>query len=187
MNAALRLATGSCERAWRDRPYRETLALREGHVVTLRPAHRSDKGALQGFFATLSSRSRLLRFHGAVNQLPDAVLRALTTQVSHQHVSLVAMAATHDGPPRLVAEARYVADAAAPRHAEFALTVADGWQGLGLGRALLRRLATHAASEGLAVLDGSVMAGNEPMLGLLRAMGASFRSEGSEVHAALAL
>jgi acetyltransferase len=183
----LRIADGRCERAWRERPYRETLALREGHVVTLRPAYRSDKSALQGFFATLSPRSRRLRFHGGVNQLPDAVLRAFTTQVPHHHVALVAMAETHDGPPRLVAEARYVADAASPGHAEFALTVADGWQGLGLGRALLRRLATHAASEGLEVLDGSVTAGNEPMLGLLRGLGASFHSEGSEVHAALEL
>jgi hypothetical protein len=31
------------------------------------------------------------------------------------------------------------------------------------------------------------MAGNQPMLGLLRGLGASFHSEGSEVHAALAL
>jgi acetyltransferase len=187
MNAALRVADGRCERAWRERPYRETLALREGHVVTLRPAHHSDKSALQGFFATLSPRSRQLRFHGAVNQLPDEVLRAFTTQVSHQHMALVAIANTHDGPPRLVAEARYVADAAAPGHAEFALTVADGWQGLGLGRALMRRLAAHAASEGLEVLDGSVMAGNEPMLGLLHGLGATFHGEGSEVHAIVAL
>ena len=187
MNAALRIVDGHCARAWRERPYRETLALREGHVVTLRPAHRSDKSALQGFFATLSPRSRLLRFHGTVNQLPDAVLRAFTTQVSGQHMALVAMADAHDGPPRLVAEARYVADAGAPGHAEFALTVADGWQGLGLGRALLRRLATHGANEGLEVLEGGVMAGNEPMLSLLRGLGASFSSRGSEVRATLAL
>jgi acetyltransferase len=187
MNTALRVADGHCARAWRERPYRETLALREGHVVTLRPAHHSDKSALQGFFASLSSRSRLLRFHGGVNQLPDAVLRAFTTQVSHKHVALVAMAATDDGLPRLVAEARYVADAAAPGKGEFALTVADGWQGLGLGRALLRRLATHAAGEGFEVLGGSAMAGNEPMLALLRDLGASFHSEGSEVRATLAL
>jgi GNAT superfamily N-acetyltransferase len=195
VNAALRVGEGSgegsgegrCERAWRERPYRETLALRAGHVVTLRPAHRSDAGALQHFFSTLTPRSRLLRFHGTVNQLPDTVLRAFTTQVARQHVALVAVADTHDGPPALVAEARYVADAAAPGHAEFALAVADGWQGLGLGRALLQRLAAHAASEGLGVLRGSVMAGNEPMLGLLRGLGASFHSEGSEVHAALLL
>jgi acetyltransferase len=187
MNAALHVSAGSCIGALRDRPYRETLALREGHVVTLRPTRHSDKSALQGFFATLSPRSRLLRFHGGVKELPDAVLHAFTTQVSHQHVALVAIADTHDGSSRLVAEARYVANAAEPGHAEFALTVADGWQGLGLGRALLRRLATHAASEGLEALDGSVMTGNEPMLGLLRGLGARFRSAGSEVQATFAL
>ena len=187
MNAALRIGDGRCARSWRERPYRETLALREGHVVTLRPAHRSDAAALQAFFAGLSPRSRMLRFHGGVRQLPDAVLRAFSTQVPHQHVALVAMAQTHDGLPHLVAEARYVVDAAAPRHAEFALTVADGWQGLGLGRALLQRLATHAESLGLEALEGSVMAGNEPMLGMLLGLGASLHSTGAELRATLAL
>lgn len=163
------------------------MALREGHVVTLRPAHRSDKNALQRFFATLALAAPLRWVH----QLPDAMLRAFTTQVSHQHVALVAMADTHRGPRSLVAEARCVVDKPAPGHAEFALTVADRWQGLdlglGLGRALPRRLATHAAREGLEVLDGSVLAGNEPMLALLRGLGAILHSEGSGLHATLAL
>jgi len=172
MNTALRLAGGPCERAWRERPYRETLTLRDGHRVTLRPAHRSDSQALRDFFGALSPRSRLLRFHGAVNQLPDSVLRAFTTQVPRQHVALVAVADTDDGLPRLVAEARYVTDAAATGRAEFALTVADACQGLGLGRALLQRLAAHAAAEGVPALEGSVMPGNEPMLVMLRGLGA---------------
>jgi ribosomal protein S18 acetylase RimI-like enzyme len=187
MNAALRFAPGRCERPWRQRPYRETLALREGRSVTLRPAHHSDAQALQGFFAALSPHSRLLRFHGAVNRLPAGVLRAFTTQVAKQHVALLATADTQDGLQRLVAEARYVVDADAPRRAEFALAVADDWQGLGLGRALLRRLATHAAAEGLDALQGTVLAGNDPMLGLLRGLDAQFQAEGSELRAILAL
>jgi acetyltransferase len=187
MNTALRLAGGPCERAWRERPYRETLTLRDGHRVTLRPAHRSDSQALRDFFGALSPRSRLLRFHGAVNQLPDSVLRAFTTQVPRQHVALVAVADTDDGLPRLVAEARYVTDAAATGRAEFALTVADACQGLGLGRALLQRLAAHAAAEGVPALEGSVMPGNEPMLVMLRGLGATFHSNAAELRATLAL
>lgn len=187
MNAALRLADGRCERAWRERPYREALALRGGHRVTLRPAHRSDADALQGFFSTLSPHSRRLRFHGGMKLLPEGVLRAFTTQVPRQHVALLAMAETPDGLSCLVAEARYVVDAAAPGRAEFALTVADAWQGLGMGGALLRRLAAHAAAEGLEALDGSVMAGNQPMLSLLRGLGARFHSNGAEVGATLGL
>lgn len=187
MTAARRIDEGPCMRAWRERPYRETLALRDGREVTLRPAHRSDAQALQGFFAALSTRSRWLRFHGTINRLPDAVLRAFTTQVSRQHVSLVALSRPHDGPARLVAEARYVADTSVCGRAEFALSVADAWQGLGLGKALLRRLARHAAAEGLVALDGGVMAGNEPMLGLLRDVGATFINQGPVVHAILTL
>jgi acetyltransferase len=187
MNAALHVAEGHCTGAWREHPYRETLALREGRVVTLRPAQCSDKSALPGFFTTMSSRSRLLRFHGTVKAPPDALLRAFTTQVSHQHVAMVAMVDAHDGPQRLVAEARYVVDKSAPGHAELAMSVADSWQGLGLGRAMLGRLARHATSEGLKVLVGSVLGGNESMLGLLRGLGASFHSQGSDVQATLAL
>ena len=35
----------ACYQAWRARPYRETLHLRNGRRVSLRPAHRSDAGA----------------------------------------------------------------------------------------------------------------------------------------------
>ncbi len=187
MNTALLLDEGPCKRVWRDRPYRETLTLRDGRSVSLRPAHHSDAPTLQAFFAGLSPRSRLLRFHGAVNGLPEAVLRSFTTQVWRQHIALVATAPLHDGLHRLVAEARYVKDSTAPDRAEFALTVADGWQALGLGRALLQRLATHAASEGFAALDGDVLAGNEPMLALLRGLGAQFQSQGSQLRATLLL
>lgn len=187
MNAALQLANVRCEQAWRRRPYRETLVLRDGQRVTLRPAHRSDANALQAFFAALSSRSRLLRFHGGVKQLPEGVLRAFTTQVPHQHVALVAIADTNDGVPSLLAEARYVTSAAATGHAEFALAVADAWQGLGLGRALLQRLAAHAASEGLEFLEGSVVPGNEPMLALLSGLGAELQADAAEVRATFAL
>ena len=187
MNTALRSAEAPCLRAWRGRPYRETLLLRDGRQVMLRPAHRSDADALHGFFAALSPTSRLRRFHGAINRLPSDVLRAFTTQVAHQHVAVVALADTHDGLNRMVAEARYIVMTEAPDRAEFALTVADDWQGQGLGQALLHRLSRYAATEGLQTLHGQVLAGNEAMLGLLTGMGAQLRSEGSEVQAVLTL
>lgn len=187
MNAALQPAVGRCDGRWRHRPYRELLDLRGGRQVLLRPIHRSDAADLSEFFSALSPRSRHSRFHGAVNRLPDDALRHLTTQVAQQHVAVVAVGHTDDGQPRLVAEARYVADTAEPGRAEFALTVADAWQGLGLGRALLQRLAVHASMLGLLELEGSVLADNRPMLGLLQALGAHFRSRGGEVRATLML
>ncbi len=179
--------TPACAGAWRNRPYRETLALRDGRRVLLRPMHHGDAGALQRFFAALSPASRLLRFHGAVNRLPDAALRQMTTLVPRRHVALVALAHTDDGLRQLLAEARYVVDDEQPARAEFALAVADGWQGLGLGRALLQRLAVHARSEGLRELVGTVVPGNAAMLRLGAALGARERADHAEVALTLPL
>ena len=71
--------------------------------------------------------------------------------------------------------------------AEFALAVGDAWQGQGLGRALVQRLAAHARAEGLAMLVGTVMPGNEPMLHLMQVLGAEVRSDASEVQVRLPL
>lgn len=185
MSAALQVPGPACQQAWRARPYRETLHLRNGRRVTLRPAHRSDAGALQAFFAALSPRSRLMRFHGGMSRIPDGVLRDFTTQVPQRHVALVAVAETDDGLPALLAEARYVVDADTGS-AEFALSVADDWQGLGLGRALLQRLALHARTEGLAMLEGSVLPDNEPILALVRGLGATLHPRGPELWARFA-
>lgn len=187
MNTALQLPDGRCAQALRLQPYRETLALRAGPPVLLRPAHRGDAAALQALFAGLSLRSRRWRFHGAVRQLPDAVLERFTTQVPQRHVALVALRQTDDGLPRLVAEARYLTGHLRPGQGEFALTVADELQGLGLGRALLQRLAAHAASQGLAELVGQVLPDNGPMLALLQRLGAAVEPDGSELRATLGL
>jgi acetyltransferase len=171
-----------CGQPWpADEPRRpgplrsESLALRNGRQVTLRPVRPDDAAATQRFIASLSPRSRLLRFHGAVNQVPAAVLREMTDVDQQRHVALVAEALTDDGLPRLVAEARYVLDE--DGQAEFAVAVADDWQRLGLARALLRRLGRHAQRHGAGGLHGSVMAGNEPMLALMREFGADFRQD----------
>lgn len=173
MNAALQLGDGSCLQRWRDQPYREHLVLRGRRPLTLRPARRSDAAALQGFFEALSPQARSQRFHGGIRQLPASVLRSFTTQVPRQHIALVAMDATDDGLTRMVGEARYVVDGESPAQAEFALAVVDDWQRAGLGRALLQRLATFAAAQGLVRLHGAVQAGNAPMLAMAQSLGGS--------------
>ncbi len=184
MNTVLQLAASpACPQGRHAQPYRETLRLRDGRDVLLRPVHRSDADALQRFFASLSPRSRLLRFHGAVNRLPVQALQMLTTQVAQRHVALVATTLTDDSERVLLADARYVV--AEDGEAEFAVTVADAWQGQGLGRALLQRLAIHARTSGIQQLSGSVMPGNEPMLGLMSHLGAELHSSHAEVRAQL--
>ena len=103
------------------------------------------------------------------------MLRAMT-QVDHDdHVAIVAegFADGDDDAPAIVADARYVRG---PRgrgcdEAEFAIAVADDWQGLGLGRTLMQRLSRHAARQGIRRLVGDVMTGNAAMFSLVTALG----------------
>lgn len=91
----------------------------------------------------------------------------------------MALVARVPGLPDLVAEARYVVDGERGG-AEFAVTVADAWQGCGLGRQLLQRLARHARSQGLRHLHGDVLAGNRPMRGLVERLGGTLQALADE-------
>lgn len=155
----------------------DTLRLADGRSVALRPVLPHDAAAEGEFVSTLSPQSRRLRFHGAVSRLPESALAALTQVDQYQHVALVAQALDDDGRPHIVADARYVRDRHDDGHpasgAEFAIAVADAWQGAGLGRALMQRLARHARGQGLTHLHGTVLTDNTPMLTLMQRLGAT--------------
>ena len=55
--------------------------------------------------------------------------------------------------------------------AEFALTVADAWQGRGLGHALLDKLVGCARAAGYSALDGTILSANSAMLELVETLG----------------
>jgi acetyltransferase len=108
-----------------------------------------------------------------MGELPQRVLREFTELDYDRHLALVASEADEDGDETLVAEARFVRRPDAPV-ADFAVAVADDWQGLGLGRRLVAKLVRSASRRGVLVLEGEVLADNARMLGLLRSMGATF-------------
>ena len=167
----------------------DRLHLADGRAVTVRPVLPQDADAEQAFTMALSPASRRLRFHGAVKLLPDWLLHEMTAIDYRRQVALVAETVCDNGDEtRLVADARYVLVADAPGSAEFALAVAENWRGIGLGRAMLERLARHAWRQGLRRLEGTVLADNAPMLALLASLGATVRGDrhdASIVHATM--
>lgn len=91
-----------------------------------------------------------------------------------QHVAWV-VEAQEPGHP-VIADARYVHEDDHPERAEFALAVADDWQGRGLGRRLIAHLAAHASQHGVRRLHGDILADNRRMLALMRDLGARMAS-----------
>ncbi len=152
-------------------PAATTLALRGRRLVQLRPVRPSDAAAEQAFFNGLSLDSRHKRFHAGIGAIGAGLLRQMVETDPEHHVALVAEVLVPE-PGGLVADARYVREAARPEAAEFAIAVADAWQGLGLGRALLARLQDRARAQGLRELYGDVLPDNHRMRALLLSQGA---------------
>jgi len=146
---------------------RERVELADGRRVIVCPVDPRDAPAEQAFIGALSQDSRYRRFHFGLRELPPDMLRAMTEIDQRLHVALVARNAA--APGTLVADARYVRDEDdGGDSAEFAVAIADAWQGAGLGREMLRRLAVHAGRHGVRRIHGDVLWGNEPMLALVR-------------------
>jgi RimJ/RimL family protein N-acetyltransferase len=151
------------------------IELADGGVVTVRPLRRGDRAELAAAVERLSERSRYLRFAAPKPRLTE---RELDHLVAVDHHGSEALVAFDPATGRGIAVARYAPVPGAPRVADVAVTVADEWQGRGLGTALLARLVARAAAEGHVALRASVLAVNRPSLALLRRAGFRLRENG---------
>lgn len=143
--------------------------LRGGRRVTLRAVRPQDKDEVQAFLKRLSEQSRYSRFMSPLRELSPGMLDRAVNPEPGRELQLVAV--WGGGPqPAIVGGARYSA-AAGSNECEFALTVADDWQGLGLARRLLETLMGAARAAGIERMEGYILASNSRMLGLARRLG----------------
>jgi RimJ/RimL family protein N-acetyltransferase len=169
--AAIATGTPAAPRRY-PRSLIDRLRLDDGREVIVRPVLAKDAAAAQDFVRALSPASRLRRFHFGLRELPLSMLQAMTRVDHDRHVAVIAEALDDDEScePPIVADARYVRDDDGTS-AEFAIAVADDWQGEGLGRMLLQRLARHAARHGITHLVGDVLPGNAAMFAIGERLG----------------
>ena len=159
----------------------DVLRLPDGRRVVLRPILPRDKEMLRAFVRSLSDEARYFRFMSGLAELPEAMAERFTCIDYCSHVSLVAEVETDAG-AIMVAEVCYIVDAGMPSSCEFAIAVADDWQGRGLGRAMLARLAEHAAASGIRRMAADTAAANKAMIGLAKRLGCNVtrkREDGS--------
>jgi len=143
--------------------------LRGGRRVTLRAVRLQDKEEMQAFLKRLSEQSRYSRFMTPLRELSPGMLDRAVNPEPGRELQLVADCG-EGAQPRIVGGARYSA-AAGSKDCEFALTVADDWQGLGLARRLLETLMGAARAAGIERMEGYILASNSRMLGLARRLG----------------
>jgi acetyltransferase len=139
--------------------------------VTLRPLRPEDRDVELAFVSGLSPETRSSRLLGGTRAITREYIESLVT-VDYSRDMALAATTMLGGTETLIGVARYVRD---PRGdaAEFAIVVADAWQGRGIGRRLLGKLAEVARRRGLKRLYGDILAMNRPMLELVRKLGFS--------------
>ncbi len=155
-------------------PYPNELArefvTRGGVRCTLRAIRPEDADALQRFVRELSQESRYFRFLSTMAELSPTMLARFTQVDYDREMAIVAVAADENGRERIIGVARYLLNPDAVT-AEFALAVADEFQGQGIGSALMKRIATIARDRGLKAVIGLVLGNNRDMLGLMQRLG----------------
>lgn len=152
-----------------DMPRTSGVELRSGDRVRVRPIGPADAPELRRAFEQLSERSRYERFFTGMRTLPDGLLRTLTDVDHVDHEALVAVPS--QDPATIVGVARFVRDESARSTADLAVTVADDWQGRGLGTCLLRLLSRRASEVGVEHFTVDMLAENRAVLALVHSAG----------------
>jgi len=147
------------------------LALRDGTPALIWPLLPTDARMLREGFRQLSPESRRSRFFSPLDDLDEAMIRRLVGGVDGvHHIALVLVVLPPGGLEQPVGVARLIQDPADPATADIAVTVADRWQGRGVGAALVNAL-MQRRPRGLKQIRTVVDADNRASLALLGGAG----------------
>jgi GNAT superfamily N-acetyltransferase len=149
-------------------PWEEARIVRlaSGVELRVRPVRLSDEEALQDLFYRLTDESTYRRFMTFKKAHPREEMQALVNLDYEQSVGVLAV----DGDDQIVGMARYDVD---PKTnlGDIAFVVRDEWQGKGVGKVLMQRMAEIGRARGLAGFMADVLAENKPMMAILQRSG----------------
>lgn len=130
-------------------------------------------------FEKLSAQSRFFRFLAPHRALSEAELDRFTEANTDEHFAIGALSVGVEADMPL-ATARFVRLSEGAKEAEFALTIIDSHQRLGLGSLLLRTLAREAHARGVERFTALLHHENAGMQALMRLFGGFREVPGTE-------
>jgi len=139
--------------------------LSDGTDIVIRPIQPEDAEIEQAFIRGLSPESRYFRFMSSISELSLEMLVRFTQIDYHNEMALIAVHSSDEGEEE-IGVVRYMTNAD-KRTCEFALVVADHWQGKGIASLLMRSLIDVARDRGLEIMEGQVLSNNFRMLDLM--------------------
>jgi protein lysine acetyltransferase len=142
--------------------------LRDGTELHLRPVLPGDSERTSNGPVEFSSETLYRRFQSM--RKPTKSLMTYLFEVDYVDHFVWVMTDGADGP--VVADARFVRDETNPSLAEVAFTVADAYQGRGIGSFLMDAVAVTAWYDGIRFFSARVLTDNLPMRTILDRFGA---------------
>ncbi|MFP5461749.1 MAG: GNAT family N-acetyltransferase [Gammaproteobacteria bacterium] len=153
----------------------------DGSFYTVRPIQPEDADRLQAFMRGLSAETRYFRFISTLAELPPKMLVRYTQIDYDRELALVAVEppdparapSKEEGEgedERIIGVVRYLLNPDG-ESCEFAIAIADDWQGKRLGSTLMRAIVDAARGKGLKRIEGFVLGNNARMLGLMSYLG----------------
>jgi GNAT superfamily N-acetyltransferase len=162
--------------------YLAVATLRDGTAVEVRAQRPTDREGMRSALVQMGDESIQRRFFAPRRHFSE---REVAFFLDIDFVSQVALVAVANG--AIVGGCRYIVTD--PGEAEVAFSVADAWQGRGIGRLLMEHLTAIARHQGLHHLVAEVLHENMPMLAVFRRSGLKTvtHHEGGVVHMRLKL
>jgi acetyltransferase len=155
-------------------PHDQDGLLKTGERVSIRPIRPDDEALLVRFHEGLSDQTVYFRYFHMMKlrqRISQARLRKVCRPDPAHELALVAIGTN---PTDLTAELMGVArlhKAPGSTVGEFSIVVADRFQGIGLGGALMQRLIRVARADGLTRLQADVLSANANMKKMCQRVG----------------
>jgi acetyltransferase len=163
--------------------YVESLTLKDGTNLVVRPIRPEDEPLIVAFHAGHSEHTLRMRFFGLVRTLSRDSLIRLCHLDYDRELALVAIDERRKS-PQIAGVSRYYLRPETG-DAEFALVVGDSWQRRGLGTHLMQRLIAIARERGVKRLVGWILPENVEMLQLVKRLGFQVKATGDATQATL--
>ncbi|WP_417685629.1 bifunctional acetate--CoA ligase family protein/GNAT family N-acetyltransferase [Roseibium sp.] len=145
----------------------DTLTLKDGSTVFVRPVRPEDEDLFRQFFEAVDPEDLRLRFFAPVKDFSHRFLAQLTQL---DYARAMAFAALDKDSGCLLGVVRLHAD---PDHktGEYAVMVRSDLKGAGLGWALMKLIIRYAKADGIETVRGEVLKENTSMLAMCKALG----------------
>ncbi len=143
--------------------------LSNSQEVKIRPIRPDDEPLEKELFANLSKQTQYFRFFGYINQVTHEMLTRYTQIDYDREIALIARIKEGDK-RRMIGVVRLVSDPDGQR-AEFAIVIADKWQGHGLGNRFMNLIMEIAKERGIKYVYANVLKSNTTMLHMFRKRG----------------